>query len=155
MMQVAPDAASRTGGCMCGAVRFSAVLDTHDFGACHCDMCRRWTGSALLAIAVPDSGITWDGADHIARFQSSDWAERANCRVCGSALFYHVTAEGPMSENLEIPVGLFDDASGLVFSSEIYIDHKPDCFAFAGERPRLNRKETLARFGISEKEDLT
>ena len=55
-----------------------------------------------------------------------------------------------MAENIEIPVGLFDDVSDLAFTNEIYIDHKPACFAFAGDRTRLTRKETLARFGIEE-----
>ena len=146
---------TRTGGCLCGCVRLSVGLTSHEFGACHCEMCRRWTGSALLGITVPEANVTWQGAENIARFQSSDWAERATCRKCGSPLFYHVTMEGPMAENLEIPVGLFDDANGLTFTNEIYIDHKPDSYAYSGDRPRLTRKETLEKFGISDEEDLT
>lgn len=146
---------TRAGGCMCGAVRFSAGLTTHDFGACHCEMCRRWAGSALLAVAVPVANVDWQGAENIARYQSSDWAERANCRKCGSALYYHVTAEGPMSEDLEMPVGLFDDAEGLNFASEIYIDLKPAAYAFSGDRVRLTRRETLQKFGIADEEDVT
>jgi hypothetical protein len=145
---------TRSGGCLCGAVRFEADLTTHEFGACHCDMCRRWTGSALLGLTVPQANVTWHGAEHIARIQSSDWAERAHCAQCGSPLYYHVTLDGPMSANLELPIGLLDDASGLSFANEIYIDHKPDSFAFGGDRPRLTRAETLAKFGISDKEDL-
>ncbi|MCW1931160.1 GFA family protein [Pararhodobacter zhoushanensis] len=145
---------SRTGGCLCGSVRFTADLTTLAFGACHCEMCRRWTGSALLGITVPSRNVQWEGDAQIARFQSSDWAERAHCRTCGSALFYHVTADGPHAENLEMPIGLFDDANGLTLSNEIYIDHKPDSFAYTGDHSRHTRKETLAKFGISEEEDL-
>lgn len=139
---------------MCGAVRFSAVLTSHEFGACHCEMCRRWTGSALLGITVPVADVTWQGDDAIAKIQSSDWAERANCAKCGSPLFYHVTMDGPMSNTLELPIGLFDDANGLSFSNEIYIDHKPNSFAYTGDQTRLTRAETLAKFGISEEENL-
>lgn len=146
---------TRKGGCLCGAVRLSAGLTSHEFGACHCEMCRRWTGSALLAISVPEANVTWQGGENIARFQSSDWAERANCRKCGSPLFYHVTLDGPMAGNLAISIGLLDDADGLTFTSEIYIDHKPDSYAYSGDRPRLTRKETLATFGISDEEGLT
>lgn len=145
---------TRSGGCLCGAVRFDAALTTREFGACHCEMCRRWTGSALLALTVPQANVTWQGAENIARFQSSDWAERAHCARCGTPLWYHVTMDGPMAASLELPIGLFDDAGGLTFGNEIYIDHKPDSFAYAGDRPRLTRRETLARFGISEGEDL-
>lgn len=154
-MSAPADLGTRTGGCLCGAVRFSARLTRQEFGACHCEMCRRWTGSALLGISVPEANVIWQGDENIARFQSSDWAERATCRTCGSPLFYHVTMDGPMAGDLEMPVGLFDDASGLTFTNEIYIDHKPDSYAYVGDRPRLTRKETLAKFGISEEEDLT
>ncbi len=138
------------GQCMCGAVTFTARDVPEKFGACHCEMCRRWTGSALLGISIPKGSVDWDGAENIRKIQSSDWAERAFCGACGSPLYYHVTAEGPMEANIEMPIGLFDDASGLEFTNEIYIDHKPDSFAYAGDRTRLTRKETLAKFGIDE-----
>lgn len=145
----------RTGGCLCGSVRFQADLSGRSFGACHCDMCRRWVGSALLAISVPTANITWDGAEHIARYQSSDWAERANCRMCGSALFYRVTSDGPGAGDTELPIGLFDHADGLTFDSEIYIDLKPDCFTYAGDRKRMTRAQTHEHFGLSVEGDLT
>ena len=145
----------RAGGCLCGAVRFRAGLIHHSFGACHCEMCRRWTGSALLAISVPTQNVTWDGEDNIACFQSSDWAERANCRVCGSALFYRVTADGPGAGEMELPVGAFDTPDGLTFDSEIYIDLKPDSYSFAGDRKRMTRAQTYEHFGISVQGDLT
>lgn len=135
---------------MCGAVRFTATDVPEHFGACHCDMCRRWTGSALLGITVPKAGVTWQGAEHIKTLQSSDWAERAWCGNCGSPLYYHVTMDGPMAASLEMPIGLLDDAGGLEFRTEIYIDHKPESFAYAGDRLRLTRTETLAKFGIDE-----
>ena len=145
--------ARRTGKCLCGAVSFVATETPNTFGACHCEMCRRWTGSALLGITVPRNGVTWAGQEHIAKLQSSDWAERAWCAKCGSPLYYRVTLDGPMGKNYEFPIGILDDASRLEFDNEIYIDHKPDCFAYAGDRPRLTRKEALAKFGIEESDD--
>ena len=144
----------RTGQCMCGAVSFTATDVPDRFGACHCEMCRRWTGSALLGVTVPADRISWRGEAHIKTLQSSDWAERAWCGACGSALYYHVTMEGPMSKSIEIPLGLFDDGNGLSFDNEIYIDHKPDSFGYAGDRQRLTRSETLKKFGISDEGDM-
>ncbi|WP_240620869.1 GFA family protein [Pseudooceanicola lipolyticus] len=139
---------TRTGQCMCGAVRFSARDVPDTFGACHCEMCRRWTGSALLGITVPVASVEWQGEAHIRTLQSSDWAERAWCQRCGTGLYYHVTLDGPMSANYEIPVGLLDDLSGLEMDSEIYIDHKPHAYAYAGERLRMTRKQILEKIGI-------
>ena len=133
---------------MCGAVSFVITDLRPDFGACHCEMCRRWTGSAFLGISVPADTVTIDGAEHIRTFQSSPWAERAWCGQCGSGLWYRVTAHSPMAANYEIPIGLLDDPNGLVFAREIYIDDKPDSFAYRGERPTLTREEAMRRYRI-------
>jgi hypothetical protein len=139
----------KTGGCMCGAVRFTAKDVPGTFGACHCEMCRRWTGSAMLGVTVPGGGITWEGEAHIKTLQSSDWAERAWCQRCGTPLYYRVTADGPMSETVQLPIGLFDDPDGFTMTQEIFIDCKPDGFAYAGERETLTRTEVLAKYGVS------
>ena len=137
----------KTGGCLCGAVRFTAWLEGTHFGVCHCEMCRKWTGSALMGITVPVENVVWHGKEHIAKRQSSAWAERAWCRECGSGLYYRVTVEGPMFGTVELPVGILDDANGLMMANEIYIDHKPDSYAFAGEgRNVLTRAECHAKF---------
>jgi len=137
------------GQCLCGAVSFEITNLRTDFGTCHCEMCRRWTGSALLGIEVPDADIRFTGADHIARFQSSYWAERAWCKRCGSSLWYRVTAEGPHSGMYEIPIGLLDDASGLCMTHELFIDEKPDSFAFVGEHARTTRQQFMVKYGMA------
>jgi hypothetical protein len=139
----------RSGGCLCGAVRFQAGLTTTNFGVCHCPMCRRWTGSALLGISVPTENIVWTGADHIATRQSSGWAMRAWCRDCGSHLYFRVTADSAWSGATELPIGLFDDANGLTMTNEIYIDHKPDSFGYAGTgRTLLTRQDCVDKFSL-------
>ncbi|PQO22815.1 aldehyde-activating protein [Rhodobacteraceae bacterium WD3A24] len=135
----------RIGHCLCGAVALRIVDFPREFGACHCEMCRRWTGSAFLAATVPPERVqVIAGADHVARYQSSGWAERAWCSRCGSNLWYRLV--GPRGA-YEIPIGLLDDPDGLVFSSEIYIDCRPDSFAFEGTAAR----ETMTRAACFEK----
>ncbi|MFP4328419.1 MAG: GFA family protein [Paracoccaceae bacterium] len=140
----------RTAGCLCGAVRLRISDMPSGFGACHCEMCRRWTGAAFLAVETPAAGVTVErGADRIARYQSSGWAERAWCGTCGSHLWYRVTRAGHAGAGChEIPLGLLDDPSGLAFEREIYIDCKPGGFAFAGQETRetLTRAETFALY---------
>ena len=140
---------TRPGGCLCGAVRFSAGLTELTFGACHCEMCRRWTGSALLGISVPTGNIVWHGEDKIATRQTSPWAMRAWCSDCGSNLYFRVTADTEWSGVTELPIGLFDDASGLTMTNEIYIDHKPDSFAYAGKgRKLMTRQDCIDKFSL-------
>ena len=140
----------RDGGCLCGAVRFSADLTGTNFGACHCPMCRKWTGSALLGITVPEGNVEWTGLEHVARRQSSPWAERAWCAECGSALWFRLTvADSPLAGTIELPIGTFDDANGLTMTNEIYIDHKPDSYAFvATDRQVLTRAQCVEKFPL-------
>jgi hypothetical protein len=68
---------------------------------------------------------------------------------CGSCLYFRVTAESAWSGDTELPIGLFDDPSGLTMASEIYIDHKPDSFAYAGTgRKLLTRQDCIDRFSL-------
>jgi hypothetical protein len=141
-----------TGGCLCGAVRLSITELPGSFGACHCEMCRRWTGSAFLAVETPAERVHVEGADAVARMQSSDWAERAWCARCGSPLWYRVTEPGVAGFGAyEIPLGLLDDASGLRFATEIFADCKPDSYTYEGmaARETLTRAETFAKFAPS------
>ena len=137
------------GACLCGAVTFDARNVPAEFGACHCKMCQRWAGSALLAVTVKREDVTFAGAEALSVAQTSDWAERAWCNRCGSGLYYRVTAEGAHWGAYEIPIGLFDDPSGMRMTREIFIDRKSDAFEFAGDRERLTEAEVLTLYGVT------
>ena len=140
----------RKGGCMCGAVRFAALEVPAEAGACHCEMCRRWTGSALIGVTVPLKNVTWEDETHLGRIQSSPWAERGFCTRCGSGMFFRVTMESEYSDSIELPIGVFDEADGFEITNEIYIDVKPDSFAYEGQAGRklMTRNECHAKFGV-------
>lgn len=141
--------AEKTGKCMCGAVRFTATDVPATYGTCHCEMCRRWTGSALLGVSVPEGNVTWEGGENIVTYQSSSWAERAWCNKCGTGLWFKVTMDSAWKGNVELPIGLFDDAGGFEMTSEIFIDHKPDSYTYAGEgRKTLTRQECVEKFTV-------
>ena len=135
----------KTGGCLCGAVRFEARNVPGTFAICHCEQCRRWTGSALLEVSIKTEDLTWHGGEHIATRASSDWAERAWCKDCGTSLFFRHTKEDKWFGTTALLLGLFDDASGFILSHEIFVDHKPDSFTFAGKgQKHLTRADVIA-----------
>ncbi|NNL85716.1 MAG: GFA family protein [Myxococcales bacterium] len=132
-----------TGKCLCGAVTFTAEdVDPH-VHACHCDMCRRWSGGPGMAIYV--GSIAFSGEENITAYASSAWAERGFCRICGSNLFYRVKEPN----RWVLWSGTLDDPSALELAGEIYIDEKPDFYAFAGERKRLTGAEFLKSIGLA------
>ncbi len=129
---------SETGKCLCGAVKFTAEdIDTH-VHACHCSMCRGWTGGPMLAASV--GSVEFFGDSNIKRYASSEWAERGFCAQCGSSLFYHLK-----EPNMYImATGCFDNAEQFSLAGEIFIDEKPSSYDFAGDHPRLTGEEFLA-----------
>lgn len=140
------DMPERTGGCLCGAVRFTAK-SLSGFGVCHCEQCRRWAGSALFAVTVPAADMEIEGAEAIRAYRSSDWASRAFCGTCGSVLWYRYDKGVDDAGDYELTIGLLDDADGLTLEREIFSDQKPDCWALTGDHPRMTRAETLACYG--------
>lgn len=138
-----------TGGCLCGAVRFTLNAAPTEYAACHCGMCRKFSGGIELGVQVPPGGVVWDNEDAIKTYASSDWAERGFCGTCGSSLFWRLTAEGPMQGMLSLSGGALDTLEGIRLTSEIYIDHKPAGHDFAGDHMRMTEAELLASMGIT------
>lgn len=129
------------GRCLCGAVRFRAARVAAEVHACHCGMCRRWSGGPELAVEA-GTEVVFEGAENIAVFRSSDWAERAFCRICGSHLFFRTIETGGYS----ISPGLFDDESAFVLTEEIFIDHKPAFYGFAQATEKLIEAEVIEKY---------
>jgi hypothetical protein len=134
---------TRTGHCLCGAVSIVVAHVPHELDACHCGMCRRWTGLCTLGFGVAEADLTITGAENVAAYRSSEWAERCFCRVCGSHLWSRLTIPGRKITHI-VAVGLLDDLSGLHLAREIFIDRKPDAFAFAGETRKMTEAEFMA-----------
>ena len=133
---------SASGHCLCGAVTFTAEdVETH-VHACHCSMCRNWTGGPMQAAQV--GSITFKGEDHIKRYASSEWAERGFCDECGTSLFYCLKEP----QMYMMATGCFGDAEQFSLAGEIYIDEKPGGYDFAGEHPRMTGAEFMASIGM-------
>lgn len=138
---------SLRGGCLCGAVRFLAEDVAPRFGICHCPMCRKWTGSSLAEVAVPEGQVHWRGVSNIRTYRSSDWGERAFCGKCGTGLWFRVTEEGDFSGNYDIPLGLFDDTAPFALAYEIYTDHRPAALRYEDRgQVTLTRAECVEKF---------
>jgi hypothetical protein len=134
-------AATINGGCLCGAVRFTAAPANRDVGACHCSMCRRWTAGPFLGL---DCGSTVQVADpsQLGVFRSSEWAERCFCKQCGTPLFYRLVAQNQYYVSAEA----LDDRGGYAFKTQIFIDEKPGYYEFANKTHNMTGAEVFAAF---------
>jgi hypothetical protein len=96
---------SLSGGCQCGAVRFSAE-ELGRASICHCRMCQKAFGG-FYGPLVSAPGLVWTrGAPKY--FQSSNRVRRGFCADCGTPLTFEPD-DGPP----EVAIGAFDDPSGL------------------------------------------
>jgi hypothetical protein len=122
-------------------VTFTAESAEVAHGACHCGMCRRWSGGAPYFTAEA-TGVTFTKDAELGRYESSAWAERGFCKRCGTALFYFLKPTGAYM----MSVGSFDNPERFQLALEIFIDRKPEGYAFTGDHPRWTEAETMARF---------
>lgn len=114
----------RTGGCLCGKVRFTTDGPVRGVVYCHCSQCRRQTGHFYAATNARKDDVGIAGEDNITWFAASDFAHRGFCATCGSALFWK------RNEGAEISImaGAFDQPSGLVEDSHIFVADKGDYY---------------------------
>lgn len=79
-----------SGQCLCGAVHYSVKTEAENFYFCHCEQCRKITGSAFASnILTKPARVNWiSGSDKVKRF---DFPEprtftKVFCVECGSGL---------------------------------------------------------------------
>ena len=135
------------GHCLCGAVTVRATPVRRHVEACHCTMCRRWSGLAFLGVQC-GSEVEIGGAAHVVRYRSSDWAERGFCGRCGSNLFYRYLPH----DSYSLAAGLFPDTALLPLTREIFIDEKPAYYAFDAQSEKLTGPEVMAKFGVGQED---
>lgn len=128
------------GSCLCGAITISANVG-NSVGACHCEICRKWGGSPLLALDGGDD-VAFTGDATVARYPTTPWAERGFCSKCGTHLFIRVNQSG----RYILPAGLFEVDSGLEFDHQIFVDRRPSYYCFANETREQTGEEVFAVF---------
>ena len=131
-----------TGSCLCGAVRFEAAGVSNEIHACHCTMCRNWSGGPGMGINV--ESVEFESEEQLGRYDSSAWAERGFCTRCGTNLFYRLKEPNSYT----IWLGAFDDQTPFALTGEIFVDEKPASYDLAGDHPRMTGAEFIASLNL-------
>ncbi|MCR9268689.1 MAG: GFA family protein [Hyphomonadaceae bacterium] len=130
------------GHCLCGTVQLQGH-GAPKLEICHCSMCLHWHGSPAIAATFENGVKITAGADKIRAYQSSDWAERAFCSICGTTLYYHLIGSDQIHSS---QAGLFELPDGLKIHEEIFVDEQPDYYRFDTDAPRLTSAQMFERF---------
>ena len=77
------------GGCLCGAVRFSAKLPSKWCAHCHCSMCQRAHGAGYVTwVGFESDHFSLLNSDKLIWYESSGGARRGFCSSCGSTMLF-------------------------------------------------------------------
>jgi hypothetical protein len=132
--------ATITGGCLCGAVRYTAEADPTSATICHCRDCQKFTGSAFAALVmVSKEMLRIDGT--LKTFRSIGGSGnpilRHFCPECGASI-----AEEPGARPgiLVLNVGTFDDPGVSRPAREIFRDDALPWVEVHGDIQRFTKR---------------
>ena len=129
-----------TGGCLCGAVRYTAEADPTTATVCHCRDCQKFSGSAFAALVrVSKENLTLNGT--LKTFSSIGGSGnpllRHFCPECGSSI---AEEPGPRPDIFVLNVGTFDNPAMAKPSREIFRDDALPWVAVHGEIARSAKR---------------
>ncbi len=115
------------GSCLCGSVAYQVIGETKRFTHCHCQRCRKATGTghATNLVLSPQTGITWlKGEELLGKYKVPE-AERfynCFCKTCGGPMPRVV----PELDAVLIPAGSLDTPVPIAPQSRIFNDSRVD-----------------------------
>ncbi|AXQ31346.1 GFA family protein [Solimonas sp. K1W22B-7] len=112
-----------SGSCLCGAVRFEVEGDFQRFYLCHCEYCRKDSGSAHAANLFSSTArLSWiSGEGQVRQFTlPSTRHSRSFCSTCGSAL-PGTQMDGAL---LVVPAGSLDGEVRIRPDAHLFISSK-------------------------------
>ncbi|WP_298469117.1 GFA family protein [uncultured Erythrobacter sp.] len=116
----------QTGGCLCGAVRYTVAAEPLMCVTCHCKNCQRQAGTALsVIVGVPEDAVSFTGElkTYNDTGDSGATVRRQFCPECGSPVFTLVDEpKGVMF----VKAGTLDDTSNLKPAFHCYTKSKQD-----------------------------
>ncbi len=111
-----------SGGCLCGAIRYSCSGEPLYMGNCHCRDCQQATGSAYFAaVVVKEADFTLLSGEPKWYEKPADRGHimrRAFCSGCGSPVFL---MNGARTDFRALYAGSLDDPSWYQPSQDIYV----------------------------------
>jgi hypothetical protein len=111
----------RTGGCLCGAIRYEIRAPIAELRACHCTHCQKASGAAgSINAVVPSAAFKFlkgTPKRYASRADSGRTLYRFFCGECGSPIY---SQRETAPETMVVRAGTLDDSSGLKVTASIW-----------------------------------
>ena len=129
--------AIHTGSCLCGGIRYEIGGELSDFGYCHCQSCRKASGSAHGANAGVDKDRLrlYDAEGLLREYESSPGKIRAFCSRCGSPIFAYLTRTPNL---VRIRLGTLDTPFEKRAQAHTFVGEKADWETITGDTPQFD-----------------
>ena len=113
-----------TGGCQCGAVRYSFEGPVPAPYACHCGECKKQTASAFsMSVPMRFSALTVEGK--VTFFETIAYSGKIKfnyfCGLCGTRL-WHASTNPP--DAITLKVGTLDDPADVTPLGHLWVSKK-------------------------------
>jgi hypothetical protein len=128
---------THTGGCHCGAVRYSVNGEPQHVALCHCSDCRKSAGAPFVAWAAFAEGDVTVTQGETKTFNSSGNTLRCFCADCGTGLFYR--NQDFLPGIIDVQAATFDDPDAFPARAHIQTAEQIDWMASAHKLPRFDR----------------
>lgn len=115
----------RTGGCLCGAVRFRLSAEPAAVRICWCRDCQRLASNGTVNALAPSAAIVLEGlapAAYMKTADSGNQVTRRFCPQCGSQLFADSSGRPGLTV---VRLGTLDDPSSLRPTANIWAASAP------------------------------
>ena len=124
------------GSCLCGSIRYELSAELGDFGHCHCQSCRKASGSAYASNApVGRSHFHLVGSSETLReYESSPGKFRAFCSRCGSPIYAYIAATRDL---LRLRLGSLDTPFARRAKAHTFVADKADWDQIEGPLPQF------------------
>jgi len=125
----------RTGGCLCGQVRYRIAVEPGPSRICWCRDCQHISGNGTVNVIFPSDAIEISGAlsSYVKTADSGNQVTRRFCPQCGAQLFSDSTGRANLTV---VRVGTLDDPSSITPMANIWAASAPSwaCLDAALER---------------------
>ena len=130
----------RSGGCLCGQVRYRINGHCRNIINCHCDNCRRTHGHVAAYTSVDKSDLV------LLCQQSLKWYHdkspntyRGFCGDCGASLFWDESDSSHLvsSNKMSVAAGTLDSGHGLKTIGHIYVSEAGEYYQIEDELPQF------------------
>ncbi len=112
-----------SGGCSCGAIRYTCTAEPYISYICHCTACQKRTTSAFgISLQVPSDGVTIDKGTPKTRIRTANSGNERIQHFCGDYGSSLLGTSDAMKRITVIYAGTLDDPSWVPIMANIWTD---------------------------------